>query len=333
MTGSYLVVSLGSIGRRHLQNLRRLRPQARIGVLRLSPDAPPGVPEGADAVFRSMEEALAFAPAAAIVCSPASTHLRVAVALVQAGVGVLVEKPLAHASEGIEDLLAHARGRGVPLMTAYNLRYLPSLAETRRLVRAGKIGQVLGVRAEVGQYLPDWRPAARYQDAVSARQALGGGAMLELSHEIDYVCWILGAPSRVAASGGRYGALEIDVEDMVSLNLEYDRPRMLANIHLDFLQRAPSRTCKFIGTEGTLVWDGIAETIAVYHAGTRQWSRTELPAEPDRNAMYLEELARFLDAVERRAPVDIDGAQGLQVLRIVEAAKRSIATRRAVEPG
>lgn len=331
MTRRYLVVSLGSIGRRHLQNLRRLRPQSRIGVLRLSRDADASLPEGANSLFRSMEEALAFAPAAAIICSPATTHLPVALALVRAGVALLVEKPLAHASQGLDDLLAQARGRGVPLMTAYNLRFLPSLVETHRIVRAGAIGQVLGVRAEVGQYLPDWRPSARYQESVSARQELGGGALLELSHEIDYVCWILGSPSRVSACGGRYGALEIDVEDMVSLSLEYDQPRLLANIHLDLLQRSASRTCKFIGSEGTLIWDGIAETIDVYRSDTRQWTRTELPAVPDKNTMYLKELAHFLDAVERLAPVGIDGEQGLQVLRIVEAAKRSIATRAAVE--
>jgi predicted dehydrogenase len=218
-------------------------------------------------------------------------------------------------------------------MTAYNLRFLPSLAETRRLVLSGAIGQVLGVRAEVGQYLPDWRPAARYQDSVSAREDLGGGTLLELSHEIDYVTWILGKPARVHACGGRYGALEIDVEDMVSLGLEYEQPRMLANIHLDFLQRAASRTCKFIGAEGTLVWDGMAETIALYRADTRAWTRTELRATPDKNQMYLDELSHFLEAVEQRQPVTISGEQGLQVLRIVEAAKRSIATRAVVELG
>ena len=314
-----------------MQNLRHLRPQARIGVLHLLHEPKASIPEGADVVFNSMEQALAFAPVAAIVCSPASTHLPVAQALAEAGVSLLVEKPIANTSQGLGNLFAQVRARGAQLMTAYNLRFLPSLIEARHLVLSGAIGQVLGVRAEVGQYLPDWRPGVRYQDSVSASQALGGGALLELSHEIDYVCWILGSPSRVSACGGRYGALEIDVEDMVSLTLEYDEPRLLANIHMDFLQRSASRICKFIGSEGTLVWDGIAETIDTYLSETRQWKRKELPSIPNNNAMYLNELMHFLDAIERHAPVDIDGAQGLQVLRIVEAAKLSISTRATVE--
>jgi predicted dehydrogenase len=331
MSENYLVVSLGSIGRRHLQNLRRLRPRARIGVLHLS-GAPTGpMPEGVDCRFTSMEDARALRPSAAIVCSPASTHLAVARALVEDGVPLLIEKPIAHASAGLAELLALAASRGVPLMTGYNLRFLPSLIETRRLVESGAIGNVLGVRAEVGQYLPDWRPSARYQDSVSARQALGGGALLELSHEIDYIYWLFGAPTRVLAAGGRFSALEIDVEDMVSLCLEYEQPRRLVNIHLDFLQRAASRTCKFIGSGGTLVWNGIADCIDLYRADARQWSRIEVPAVPDRNAMYLDELSHFLEAVERRSVPAIDAAQGLAVLRIVEAARESIIRREAVE--
>jgi predicted dehydrogenase len=331
MSENYLVVSLGSIGRRHVRNLRRLRPHARIGVLHLS-GAPTGpVPEGVDCRFMSMDEARAFRPSAAIVCSPASTHLAVARALVEDGVPLLIEKPIAHELQGLAELLALAANRAVPLMTGYNLRFLPSLVETRRLVVSGAIGDVLGVRAEVGQYLPDWRPGARYQDSVSARQALGGGALLELSHEIDYLYWMFGAPARLLATGGRYSALEIDVEDMVSLTLEYERPRRLVNIHLDFLQRSPSRTCKFIGSEGTLVWNGIADVIDVYRSANGQWSRIEVPAVPDKNTMYLDELSHFLQAVERRSVPCIDGAQGIAVLRIVEAVRESIIRRAAVE--
>jgi predicted dehydrogenase len=331
MSTNFLLVSLGSIGRRHLRNLRQLRPDACIGVLHLYGAATGPMPEGVDCRFTSMDEVRAFRPSAAIVCSPASTHLTVAMALVDAGVPILIEKPIAHHSQGLAELLAFAACRAVPLMTGYNLRFLPSLVETRRLVESGAIGNVLGVRAEVGQYLPDWRPGTRYQDSVSARQALGGGALLELSHEIDYLYWMFGEPARVLAVGGRYSALEIDVEDMVSLSLEYEQPRRLVNIHLDFLQRSPSRNCKFIGSEGTLVWNGIADCIDLYRSVAGEWSRIEVRAMPDKNVMYLDELSHFLQAVERCSVPCIDGVQGLAVLRIVEAARESIIRREAVE--
>lgn len=333
MPERFLVVSFGSIGRRHFNNLRNLRPQAQIGVLRLTAVPDREIPPGVDRQFTDMGDALAFDPSAAIVCSPATTHVRVATALVDRGIPVLIEKPIAGDLAELDELLALATCRGVPLMTAYNLRFLPSLKEARRIVGSGAIGEILGVRAEVGQYLPDWRPGSRYQDSVSARRDLGGGALLELSHEIDYVYWMLGMPSRVAAMGGRYGDLDIEVEDMASLCLEYDRPRRLVNIHLDFLQRSVSRSCKFIGSEGTLIWNGIADVLELYRPESGTWSRIEVPALPDRNAMYLDELSHFLECVEQKRTPVIDGRQGRDVLRIVVAAKESIRRRTTVEIG
>lgn len=333
MPERFLIVSLGSIGRRHLKNLRNLRPKAEIGVLRLTMARGGEIPPAADWLFGDLDEALAFAPSAAIVCSPATTHLYLAMALVEHGIPVLVEKPIAGNSAGLDDLLAAAERRGVSLMIGYSLRFLPSLREARRIVESGVIGDVFGVRAEVGQYLPDWRPGSHYQDSVSAQQDLGGGVLLELSHEIDYVYWMFGMPSRVAAMGGRFGGLEIDVEDMASICLEYGCPHRLVNIHLDFLQRSVSRTCKFIGSQGTLVWNGIADVLDLYRSDPGQWSRIEVPALPDRNMMYLDELSHFLECAERRLAPSIDGRQGRDVLRIVEAAKESIRSRTTVEIG
>ncbi|NDC76087.1 gfo/Idh/MocA family oxidoreductase [bacterium] len=320
----FLVVSLGSIGRRHLRNLRALRPQSLIGVLRLtSSGANEELPECADLQFTSVNDALAFAPSAAIIASPASTHLAVAMPLARAGVPLLIEKPLATSCAGLDELLAAAAE--IPLMVAYNLRFLPSLIEARRLIHAGAIGEVLAVRAEVGQYLPTWRPASRYQNTVSARQALGGGALLELSHEFDYLYWMFGLPTRVTASGGRYSALEIDVEDLVSVNLEYEAPRRLVHVHLDLLQRATTRGCKFIGSEGTLRWDGIADTLECYTPAAAEWRCVQTRPCADRNEMYVAELAHFLQCVARGGRPLVDLRAAHDVLAIVDAARASIA--------
>jgi predicted dehydrogenase len=321
----YLIVSLGSIGRRHLRNLRSLRPDAEIGVWRQRARlAENELPTGANTQFDTLEAARSFQPRAAIVAGPASTHLPVALALARAGIPLLVEKPLADQTAGLDELVALCQAQGLALMTAYNLRFLPSLQETRRLLADGTIGQVLGARAEVGQYLPDWRPDSDYRQTVSAQRSLGGGPLLELSHELDYLYWLFGLPARVTARGGRYSQLDIDVEDMVEICLEYSSPKRLVNVHLDMLQRAVTRRCRFIGTEGTLIWDGITDRIECYRASSQRWETYDQFAIGDRNRMYLDELAHFLDCVQDGTPPLIDGAQGLAVLGLVEAARESL---------
>ncbi|WP_432240585.1 Gfo/Idh/MocA family protein [Herbaspirillum robiniae] len=329
-TERYLIVSLGSIGRRHLRNLRTLRPTAEIAVLRLH-SSTEDIPEGADYQFTELSAAVAFAPCAAIVAGPATTHVVVCTALVTAGIPVLTEKPLSNQLENALEFATLARQRQVGVTIGYNLRFLPSLQESRRLVLGGAIGTVRMVRAEVGQYLPDWRPDQDYKSTVSAQTKLGGGVLLELSHEIDYLCWILGIPDRVIARGGNMNVLDIAAEEAVELCLEYAVPPKLVNVHLDFLQRAPTRVCKFIGDDGTLIWNGIEDRVDMYRADTREWTQIDVPKMTDRNQMYLDEVRNFLNAPNETGLVACHIGGGLDVLSVIEAAKESMQTH-AVTP-
>jgi predicted dehydrogenase len=330
-TPRFLVASLGSIGRRHVDNLRALYPTANIAVLRTNSGATtdPCPVTGVNHQFTDLDQAVAFAPQAAVIASPATERLRIAQALVSAGIPVLMEKPIAHTTRGLHILLDEAARRQVPLAVGYNLRFLPSLQKTRALLTDCAIGQLLCVRAEVGQYLPDWRPSSDYSQSVSARNELGGGALLELSHEIDYIYWLLGLPARVTARGGRVSDLRIDVEDVVELCLDYDRPRRLVNIHLDFVQRVVHRSCRFIGTEGTLVWNAVEHSISLYTTAQRCWQQIQAPL-VDRNQMYLDEITSFLDFAQGRPSPIARAHEGYDVLAVVEAARTSMSTNKTV---
>ncbi|MFP9135999.1 Gfo/Idh/MocA family protein [Devosia sp. XGJD_8] len=324
-----LITSLGSIGRRHLTNLRALLPEATIGALRLTAGS---LPQGAapDRSFETLADALAFEPDAAIIASPASEHLRLATELVGRGVPVLVEKPFAVTGEGLGAVVALAEARSVPLRIAYNLRYHPLLRHVRQLVQAEAIGRVISVRAEVGQYLPDWRPQSRYQDGVSANPALGGGALLELSHELDYLYWMFGRPGRVFAAGGTLGDLNIAVEDIASLTMTYDAPERLISVHLDFLQRAVSRTCKLIGTQGTIVADIVSGRLDLYNAASKSWM-TQHHSPLDPNQTYRDEIAAFLASLSGSQCDLPSGSEGLDVMGIIDAARRSMSSRQLEE--
>jgi predicted dehydrogenase len=319
-----LVTSLGSIGRRHLANLRALKPAFELGVLRLTGgDVSNEIAALYDRELKTLADALAFAPHCAIVASPASAHVELATALLSNGIPVFLEKPISHTMDGVEALARLARIRQLPLMIGYNLRFLPSLMKTAALLDSGAVGRVISVQAEIGQYLPDWRPKSDYRSTVSAQSGLGGGALLELSHEIDYVYWIMGMPKSVYCIGGRLSDLDTDVEDCVEILLQYEYPSRIARIHLDFLQRPATRSCKIVGSSGTIVWDGMADSVQLSaHGGSAAPDLFDFKG--DRNQMYVDEVDHFLRCVAHGTPPSIDAEQGYDVLAIVEAARRSM---------
>lgn len=324
----FLIVSMGSIGARHLRNLRALQPSAEIAVLR-RPSSAVQVVDGADRVIHHLEEAVDFAPVAAIVASPAPYHVACALRFAEAGVHLLVEKPLSVDAEHCEHLIRVCADRQLVLAVGYNLRFLPSLRAWRDIVLSGDIGEVFSVRVEVGQYLPDWRKGTDYRQGVSARQELGGGVLLELSHEIDYVLWAFGLPSRVIALGGHSGQLECDVEDIVDVVMEYESPRRLISVHLDMLQRRPFRRCRAVGTRGSVQWDGVADTVDVddLQAVARPVSGVALT---DKNQIYLDELSDFLACIGDGGRPMCTGEQGFETVTVIDAIRQSLANGCAV---
>lgn len=120
---------------------------------------------------------------------------------------------------------------------AYNLRFHPVLTELKHKLTGQRI---CSINAYVGQYLPSWRPNRDYRNSYSASAEQGGGAILDLSHDLDYICWLTGSWQKVAAIGGRFSDLEIDSDDVFSLLFNTERCPAIS-IELNYLDRKGRR--------------------------------------------------------------------------------------------
>lgn len=323
MINRVLIVGLGSIGNRHLRLVRELLPSADIRVLRHQPRK--DIPEFANGCFFAIEEALAFLPHIAVIASPAPFHLATAQALAAVGVHLLIEKPLSTSVDGVMQLLQTCKEQGTVLLTGYNLRFLPSLQRFRELLAEDTIGKVLSVRCEIGQYLPSWRPDSDYRQGVTANKELGGGALLELSHEIDYLRWIFGEVEWVTASLSRQSGLEIDVEDSAHLILgfvpEAEGAQVIGTLNLDLIRHDTTRTCVAIGQKGSLRWDGLTGQVMVHRAGEAWYELFSY--QHQRDDSYQAEWQHFLACVSKSTIPLISGEDGLSVIEIIEAARYS----------
>lgn len=320
MISRCLVVGSGSIARRHIANLRQLLPQAEVACVSASGRVVAPDETLATVCLASFDEAVGWRPELAVIASPASLHLDHAVALLETGIAVLIEKPLSDSlfrHDVLATRLAPWRDR---IEVAYNLRFLSSCRRMRSLIEEQIVGRIHSVHIDLGQYLPDWRPESDYRRNVSANRSLGGGVLLELSHEFDYLTYLFGRFDRVFCVTGQSGLLEIDVEDRADILLTR-ADGLVAQLHMDFLQRKATRHRKVIGQHGNLQWDLIGNSITLETGSEKEI----LFSEPnvDRNAMYLELLCGFIDLAQGRTPPRVSYEDGLAVLAMVDAMRNS----------
>jgi len=325
MTNTFLIVGMGSIGKRHLECLRIVDPEARIIVWRQYHQNTT-VPYGADNVVFDLDSALELSPTCAILANPTTLHVPTALQLAKAGIHLLIEKPISNAMEQVDELISLCEKNGLVLMVAYVLRFNPSLKVFRGLVKSGKVGRVISFRAEVGQYLPDWRPSSDYRNGVSAKKELGGGALLELSHELDYIYWIFGNVRTVSAIVQNSGVLDIDVEDIVEAVMEIDTTdggSVIGSVHLDMLQRPACRTCRVVGESGALEWDVIENAVRYYNVDTKQWELIFHAPNKDRNSLFVEQIESFLSAVRLEKKPRVSGHDGKAVLQLIQGIRKA----------
>jgi predicted dehydrogenase len=322
-----LVAGTGSIGRRHIGNLLRLRPQARIALLRDGARQDDYARSLGAEVFGSLDEALAWRADLAVVATPSDRHSEVVAPLLRAGVACFLEKPLVIEADDLAELEILATRSGLPpTQVGCVLRFLPSLRQVHAWLRAGAVGTVVRASLEVGQWLPDWRPAQDYRGSYSADPARGGGVVLDLIHELDLACWLFGGPTTgrprlLGAWGGRKSRLEIASEDVALLALRTDSGALLS-VQLDYVARNPLRRLQVVGDAGTITWDLPRRACCLQRSGE--------PAQEvegfDTGRTYVDALEELLHAVERGTPTSLPLHEALPATGLAIEANQKIRT-------
>ena len=312
-----LVVGAGSIGQRHIKNLKTLGVE-NLGIV----DPVLGLPS-----YR-LKEALKEKWDAVFICSPSSTHLQIALEVAKTKTPMFIEKPLSHNSQNLSQLQKAVKNIK-PIMVGYNIDFHPKFKKIQVILKKKTLGKVLGVRAEFGYYLPDWRPKIDYTKSYSAKRELGGGILLDDIHEINSVYNLFGPVKNAFGLTAKAGDLKIDTEDYVEAILWFENG-MIGQIHMDYLQRSYSRSLKIIGEKGTLIWDLNESKIELYTAQSKQWKTIDRIAKFDWNETYLGEAKEFLNCLKLKKNPESDFQRGLQTLKIALAIKESSVKNKAV---
>jgi predicted dehydrogenase len=321
-----VVFGCGSIGSRHAKNI------AQIGehdLVLYDPDASRAnqlSSETGAQVATTIDEALASSPDAALICTPPDTHVEATRRALESGANCFVEKPLATDYKQALEITELAEQNNLTLMVGFNLRFHPGLIKLQQLVTDGTLGRIMMIRAEYGQYLPDWRPNADYRTNYITGNNSGGGIIREESHEADYVQWLGGDIDDVYVAAGKLSDLDMTAEDSALMVMRLSSGA-LAEVHVDCVQQGYSRKCKVIGTNATAEW--VYETGITLTGGPEAKDAETFDTSPDTNTMYLDEITHFLECCKGNATPPVDGRSALATMQVINAARRSMASRKA----
>lgn len=288
-----LVIGYGSIGARHAK------------ILSQSLGCDTAVLSGRDVdfplVYHCLDDALdQHAPDYVVIANQTNLHHETLSRLVLARFAgrVLIEKPIFETNRPIPP------GVFQHVAVAYNLRFHPLIRKLRELV-AGQ--NIISVNAYVGQYLPSWRPANDYRRSYSASRTKGGGALLDLSHELDYLTWLFGEWKLMAALGGHFSSLEIESEDLFVILAQTSSCDAMT-VQMSYLDRRAARriivntadhTVEINLIGGTISVDGEVEMIRVERDFSYvKMHQTYLYGKPG-ELCSVEEGLRILDMIER----------------------------------
>ncbi|MCX6035429.1 MAG: Gfo/Idh/MocA family oxidoreductase [Chloroflexi bacterium] len=339
-----LIIGLGGIGQRHLRNLQLLLGnEAEIIAHDLRPNPPVltdqlQIEQGSSLeekynlrIFLDLEQALAQKPDVVFVCNPSSLHVPAAMRAAQEGCHIFIEKPLSNNLEQVDELISLVESRGLKAVIGYQMRFHPCLQRLHTLINEKKVGRILSVRAEIGEYMPGWHTYEDYRQMYASRQDLGGGVILSQIHELDYLYWLFGLPRSIYTLGGHLSSLEIDVEDTADTLMEcvMDGHPLPVTLHQDYLQRPLSRFCEVFGEDGKIRVDIRALKVDVFDGQGNQVEASSYEGF-QRNQLFLDELKDFLECLQGKKTPLVDLRAGLQSLRMALAAKESLAKGQVV---
>jgi predicted dehydrogenase len=259
---------------------------------------------------------------AVVISSPAVTHYPLVRKALHADYDVFVEKPFTLNVEHAEELLHLSAARSRVLMVGHLLEYHPVVEELRRLIRSGELGDIYYIytqRVNLGRIRGD-------------ENALWSFA----PHDISQILYMLGLdPVDVSARGQSF--IQEGIEDVVFLSLFFDN-RIMAHVHLSWLDPHKTRTTTIVGSKKMAVFDDVAvtEKLRIYDScATAQQARSygeaiqvrfgdiHIPRVSTAEPLKLE-CQHFLDCVADRSLPRSDAADGLRVVKILEAAQRSL---------
>jgi predicted dehydrogenase len=323
-----LVCGTGSIGQRHIKNLQSLNVNVSAwrNRVELAKDLSEkfGINVHADLDF-GLEQADAV-----VIATSTNTHIDIALKAAEQGKAIYIEKPIAKSFSEIGPLVSEISKNKNIIEVGFQLRAHPNLIRIFEISRRKQFGPLYTYRAVVGQRLDQWRPNTNYRECYSTSIKYGGGALLDLSHEIDLAHWLTGSIEKLYANISHVSDLEMDADDLANLTL-MNKNGSIGQIQMDMVSPNYRRGLELVYRDAVIYWDYMTGTVYKKKDGVKSLI-DELPKSFEKNDMFIKLMKNFIDRVNGEVkPPFCSLEDAIVVQRIAESARISSMLERVVK--
>ena len=338
-----LFCGLGSIGQRHLRNLRNLKIKCEISCFKSSKinivlndknivlkNKKIKSHYNLKHVFYDISKAIKYNPDIVLITNPSALHIKYALKFYNKKSIIFIEKPIAHNSKELNKLyLKEINQKRSFIFSGMQLRFHPIILKFKKIIDLNILGNIQGAFFLNCEYLPNWHKYEKYENSYAARKDLGGGCLLTQIHELDFVTWIFGFPKSVFSYGGKNSNLKINVEDNVSTTLFYKKNKNQFSVSVlqNFITDPPTRKFTIIGSLGTLECDLKENTLTLRLKNRKpQINKFQF----NHNLLYQKQLLSLIDFVKNENKQLVTIKDSKKLINFVDIIKKSMVQKKKI---
>jgi len=315
-----LIAGLGSIGRRHLENLVALG-ESDVVLYRTHKSSLPDQELDDFCVETDLIKAFSEKLDAVVISNPTSMHMTIAEQAAKANCHIFIEKPISHTVDSLVPFETALKKSTSVVFIGYQFRFNPGLKTLKKIIDDNVLGRPISFQCHWGEYLPGWHPWEDYRKGFAANRDMGGGVVLTLSHPLDYLQWIFGEVIELYAVTGKFSDLEIKSEDTAEVLLTFAN-NVVGGLHLDYYQHPKKHYLSIICSNGTVCWEYETSMVRLEKA-SGEIIELGAPDNYARNQMYLAEMQHFLDICKKGVQPVCGYRDGKKALELAQGILKS----------
>lgn len=264
-----LIFGYGNIAKKHSKILKGLIPNVKIKFYRNSKKTS----KTNNLFLYEKNQITNYSPDLAIIANPSSLHLKTSKYFIKNNIPVFIEKPVSDKYKKCLDFLKLCKDNQSKVFVGYNLIFSEGFKIIKKNIDKN-FGKIFLVKSEVGYNLKYWRKNINYKNSVSAIKNMGGGVLLELSHEMNYLQNLFGQIIKVDAFYNKLSDYNINVEDYADMRIFFKKSKnakkLFANLSIDFLRNVKTRNLKIYGNRKTIIWDLVQGKIYTHNINNKK---------------------------------------------------------------